>query len=192
MIKEEFKHELLNYINGNESLKEEREILVKFKNKGIKQNEAKEILEKIALDLSENEDLQDKVYNILDIVVGWCSSSVRVWEVKEDKLKHNDFYDFQKKFISLKEDNKGLQNFKLLDEKFEWSKFKFDKIEFACKSIEDFREISGLNPFMIDVENQDFYCFNSKFEEIVVFSVHTIVNSWKNFDEFLKFLTCIK
>ncbi len=188
MIKEEFKHELLNYINGNESLKEEREILIKFKNKGIKQNEAKEILEKIALDLSENEYLQDRAYNILDIVVGWCSSNVRVWEVD----KQIDFYNFQKRIISLKQNNKSLQNFKLLDEKFECSKFKFDKIEFPCESIDDFREISGLNPFMVDVENQDFYCFNSKFQEIVVFSVHTIVKSWKNFEEFFKFLTCIK
>ncbi len=124
--------------------------------------------------------------------MGWCSSNLRVWEVGKDKMKQTDFYDFQKKFISLKKGNKGLQNFKLLDEKFEWSKFEFDTIEFPCKSIADFRKISGLNPFMIDVENQNFYCFNSKFQEIVVFSVHSIVGSWKNFEELLGFLTNVK
>ena len=65
---------------GNNSLAEEYEFLLKFKNSGGKQDVAKKLLEELALSLSNNEILQDRVYNILDIVTGWCSDKTRVWK----------------------------------------------------------------------------------------------------------------
>ena len=64
---------------GNNLISEEREILVQFKNSGGKQEVAKKLLEEFALKLADNETLQDRVYDILDIVTGWCSAEIRVW-----------------------------------------------------------------------------------------------------------------
>jgi len=65
---------------GNNIIAEERELLLKFKNSGGKQDVAKKLLDELALSLSNNEILQDRVYDILDIVTDWCSDEIRVWK----------------------------------------------------------------------------------------------------------------
>ena len=65
---------------GNCHLNKEREILLAFKKSGGKQKTAQKLIEELALNLSNNETLQDRVYNILDIIMGWCSLEMRVWK----------------------------------------------------------------------------------------------------------------
>ncbi|OED48101.1 hypothetical protein AB832_00395 [Flavobacteriaceae bacterium (ex Bugula neritina AB1)] len=65
---------------GNDHIHKERELLLDFKNSGGKQEVAQKLLEELAEELSDNETLQDRVYNILDIVTGWCSAEIRVWK----------------------------------------------------------------------------------------------------------------
>lgn len=59
---------------------EVRDILIAYKNGGGQQKTAQKLLEKLAIDFSDNELLQDRTYDILDIVTGWCNPEIRVWE----------------------------------------------------------------------------------------------------------------
>ncbi len=79
MTDKKFLEIIQNYIRkGNCNISNERDILLGFKSTGGKQETAEKLLKELALDLSDNETLQDRVYNILDIVTGWCSSEIRI------------------------------------------------------------------------------------------------------------------
>jgi len=81
MTDKEFIKTVTDYIeSGNFHIQQEREILLTFKNAGGKQETAKKLLEELASQLPDNGPKQDIVYDILDIVTGWCSGDVRVWK----------------------------------------------------------------------------------------------------------------
>ncbi|WP_298544994.1 hypothetical protein [uncultured Aquimarina sp.] len=81
MTKNKFIAVVQQYIEkGNCYIHKDREILLDFKKSGGTKEVAKKLLEELASELSDNETLQDRVYDILDIVTGWCSAEVRVWK----------------------------------------------------------------------------------------------------------------
>ncbi len=66
-------------IDGDSATPNYRDILIQYKNEGGQQAMALEILTKFKLDHSGNEDIEERVNDILDIVVGWCSPHLKVW-----------------------------------------------------------------------------------------------------------------
>lgn len=60
--------------------KQIQNILFDYKISGGQQETAKKIIELIAFDFSNDETLQDRAYDILDIIIGWCNSEMRVWD----------------------------------------------------------------------------------------------------------------
>lgn len=66
--------------NGNCFTTEVRNILLAYKNAGGTKENAQKLIEQLAMSLSYNELLQDRTYDILDIVTGWCNSEMRVWD----------------------------------------------------------------------------------------------------------------
>lgn len=60
--------------------KKVQNFLIVYKNSGGQQETAKRLVEKLAEELSENENLQNKAYDVLDIITGWCSPDMRVWD----------------------------------------------------------------------------------------------------------------
>jgi hypothetical protein len=54
--------------------------LIFYKNSGGQQETAKRLVEDLAEKLSENVNLQNKAYDVLDIITGWCSPDMRVWD----------------------------------------------------------------------------------------------------------------
>lgn len=81
MTDKKFLEIIQNYIEkGDCHINKERDILLDFKSAGGKQETAEKLLKELALDLSDNQTLQDRVYDILDIVTGWCSSEIRIWK----------------------------------------------------------------------------------------------------------------
>ena len=59
--------------------KEIQSILVEYRDSGGKQKVAQKLVERIAFDYSGNETFQDRAYDILDIITGWCNSEMTVW-----------------------------------------------------------------------------------------------------------------
>lgn len=55
-------------------------ILLDYKISGGQQQTAKEMIEQLAVGYSNDEILQDRTYDILDIVTGWCNTDMLVWE----------------------------------------------------------------------------------------------------------------
>jgi len=81
MTNKEFLERLNQYLKKDSySIDNERAILLDFKNSGGTQAIAKKLVEELALEVSDNEVLQDRVYDILDIITGWCSSEIKVWD----------------------------------------------------------------------------------------------------------------
>lgn len=81
MTNKEFLERLNQYLKKDSySIDTERAILLDFKNSGGTQVIAKKLVEELALEVSDNEVLQDRVYDILDIITGWCSSEIKVWD----------------------------------------------------------------------------------------------------------------
>lgn len=81
--------EQLNIFN-----KQIHHILLEYKNSGGEQLTAREIVEQIALTVSDNEFLQDVAYDILDIITDWCQPEIRVWN--SQKVIHlNDGLQFE-------------------------------------------------------------------------------------------------
>lgn len=60
--------------------KQIQNVLFNYKLSGGQQETAKELIEQLAVDFSDDEVLQDRAYDILDIVTGWCSPVMRVWD----------------------------------------------------------------------------------------------------------------
>ena len=58
------------------------DILSAYKNAGGDRQTAKEVTEELIAVFSEDEDLQERAYNIYDIVTGWCPPPLKVWEEK--------------------------------------------------------------------------------------------------------------
>ena len=59
--------------------KEVQSVLIEYRNLGGKQEVAQKLVEQIAIGYSDNEVFQDRAYDILDIVTGWCNSEMKVW-----------------------------------------------------------------------------------------------------------------
>lgn len=60
--------------------KETQNFLIAYKNLGGQQETAKKLVEQLAEEFSENEELQEKAYDVLDIITSWCSPDWRVWD----------------------------------------------------------------------------------------------------------------
>jgi len=57
-----------------------QQILLDYKQSGGQQETAWKLMEQIAIDLSDDETLQDRAYDILDIITGWCNPEIKVWD----------------------------------------------------------------------------------------------------------------
>ncbi|MFK7771412.1 MAG: hypothetical protein AB8F94_04700 [Saprospiraceae bacterium] len=78
-------------INENKNFSELRDEIVKFKNDGGSQYKAQNILEELRNDFKENEEIEDKLLDLLDHVTGWCQERDRIWN--EDWKKLAEDYD---------------------------------------------------------------------------------------------------
>jgi len=63
-----------------------RNILFEYKISGGQQETAKKLLEQLAVNFSGDEDLQDRLYDLLDIVTGWCNPEMRVWDRQKSEV----------------------------------------------------------------------------------------------------------
>lgn len=77
MITSDLKSTIDSAINRNESLLNISVILKKYKEKGVTQSEAIEMLELMRIDTDEN--YEDRLLEILDIVTGFCDPKYTVW-----------------------------------------------------------------------------------------------------------------
>ncbi len=71
--------------------KQVQDILLDYKNSGGQQETAIKLVEQLVVDFSGNRDLQDDVYFLHDIVTGWISSDMRVWEEKKYESLRDGF-----------------------------------------------------------------------------------------------------
>ncbi|AWH84710.1 hypothetical protein HYN59_06060 [Flavobacterium album] len=58
-------------------------ILSEYKNSGGKQETAESLAEELVAVFSGDEELQERAYDIFDIVTGWCPPALKVWEKKK-------------------------------------------------------------------------------------------------------------
>ncbi len=65
---------------GNCFTWEVRNVLAEYKRLGGEQKTAQKIVEALAVGFSNNEILQDRAYDILDIITGWCSPDMSIWK----------------------------------------------------------------------------------------------------------------
>jgi hypothetical protein len=72
----------LHIEQGDRRTEEVSTILSGYKNAGGQQGTAKSMAEELAGIFSGDEDLQDRAYDIYDIVTGWCPPGLKVWEKK--------------------------------------------------------------------------------------------------------------
>ena len=72
--------------------KEIQEILLAYKNSGGRQTRAQQIVEQLAKEVSMDELLQDRAYDILDIITNWCSPNMRVWDEGSLDLPQDGLY----------------------------------------------------------------------------------------------------
>ncbi|MGB4775210.1 MAG: hypothetical protein WBP45_08560 [Daejeonella sp.] len=71
---------LKQYIEqGNCFTTEVRDILIAYKNSGGQKEMVQQMLEKFKGDNEDNDTIQDRVDDILDIVTAWCSPHMKVW-----------------------------------------------------------------------------------------------------------------
>ncbi len=83
MTNEQLKYQLKTQIEQGDCFnKHVWQILIDFKNAGGEQESAKQILEQLAAHYANNETLQDRTHDILDMVTGWCNHKMRVWDQK--------------------------------------------------------------------------------------------------------------
>ena len=59
---------------------EVRDILITYRNAGGQQETAQKLIEQLTMNFSNNELIQDRAYDILDIVTSWCNPEMRVWD----------------------------------------------------------------------------------------------------------------
>ena len=57
-----------------------RDLLMDHKTQGGKQDKAQQLVEQLAAIFENDECLQDRAYDILDIVTGWCGPNFLVWD----------------------------------------------------------------------------------------------------------------
>jgi hypothetical protein len=76
-----WKEETLSLLKTDASLGKYRDILVRMKAEGITAAEAEKLFTEIrGIMISEgNEEGEDRVLEVLDFIVGWCSSYNSVW-----------------------------------------------------------------------------------------------------------------
>lgn len=74
----------------------------------------------------------------------------------------------------------------------DWTILNLDRLEISdLFTTHDFFKATGLIPFLIDFLHQDIICFeknNSGDPTVCAFSIHTQVYTWKNFDDFLRWV----
>ena len=56
-----------------------RDLLNEYKHSGGKQDKAQQLVEQLAASYEHHEYLQDRAYDILDIITGWCGPNFIVW-----------------------------------------------------------------------------------------------------------------
>ena len=67
-------------IKANRSFFVLRSEIVKFKKDGGSQCEAGRVLEELRGEFQGEEDSEDVILDLLDYVMGWCSTHHRIWE----------------------------------------------------------------------------------------------------------------
>ncbi|MDR2228649.1 MAG: hypothetical protein LBE39_04190 [Flavobacteriaceae bacterium] len=78
MDREILKEKLLFYIaQGNGLSTEVRDLLIEFRNLGGHQADAEGIVKEIKHESAE--ELQNYADDVLDIIAGWCTAEMRVW-----------------------------------------------------------------------------------------------------------------
>ncbi|MCL1666805.1 hypothetical protein M2T82_01885 [Elizabethkingia ursingii] len=78
MDRETLKEKLRFYIIQGEGLSGEvRDLLMEFRNLGGHQADAEEIVKEIKQESAE--ELQNNTDDVLDIITGWCTAEMRVW-----------------------------------------------------------------------------------------------------------------
>ena len=68
---------ILNEIQGNANLNKARDILMQYKRLGISSSYVANMLENIRK--NSNEEEGDFILEILDVISGFCSPTLRVW-----------------------------------------------------------------------------------------------------------------
>lgn len=56
------------------------QLLKDYKASGGQKDTVQELVERLATSFSDNETLQDRAYDVLDIITGWCSPALCVWD----------------------------------------------------------------------------------------------------------------
>jgi hypothetical protein len=76
-----WKEETLSLLKTEASLGKYHDILVRMKAEGISAAEAEKLFTEIRgiMISEENEEGEDRVLEVLDFIVGWCSPHNRVW-----------------------------------------------------------------------------------------------------------------
>ena len=72
-----FKSQIVSAIKENQPLEDLHSILLSFKQEGGTQNEAYSQLQDLRPQFSS--DLEDKLLEVMDLVVGYCSPHMKVW-----------------------------------------------------------------------------------------------------------------
>ena len=81
MTDEKLNEALKHFIqNGSDFQKEVIDVLLEYKISGGQQGNAQIIAENLRKQFHDNEGLEDKVLDILDIIVGWCKPELRIWD----------------------------------------------------------------------------------------------------------------
>ena len=64
---------------GDVVLTEIRDMLIEYRNSGGQQQQAQIIGERLRTNFSKDEQLDDRVLEILDVVTGWCRTELKIW-----------------------------------------------------------------------------------------------------------------
>lgn len=71
--------DILKFIQSSSDVRSCREFLLKYKAAGIFKNEVYEVLKKLQLQV-KNEDLENRILDLMDIVSSFCGPNLRVWD----------------------------------------------------------------------------------------------------------------
>lgn len=78
-MKNYLKNDLTEAIRIHSSLKHMWEILKKHKENGLSKEDAYEILQELRDEFKNKEEDEDRVLELMDFVVGYCSPSMRLY-----------------------------------------------------------------------------------------------------------------
>lgn len=122
-------------------------------------------------------------------------------ESKLRELEKAFSFSYPEKYIALAKDfeshrtkfDKIFKSYMFVDDLYlDWSILNLDKLELLdILTTYDFYKSTGLIPFLIDFLNQDVICFEksgSGNPSVCAFSVDSQVYTWKDFDDFLRWM----